>query len=77
MDKLGFVPLSDMTDEEKAAHPEAKATDGYLKKIEASAADRQKWWKELPDNEKRVVTSLPNFDREIFREITGIEVTDD
>lgn len=36
--------------------------------------DKQKWWNELDDAERKAVMSLPNFDKEIFKEITGIEV---
>ena len=63
-----------MTDEEKATHPEAKTTGGYLKEriVEDNA---RKWWAELNDNERNVIFSLPNFDAKIFKEITGIDVT--
>ena len=70
---LGYVYLSDMTDEEKAAHPEAETTGGYLK--ERTAADNaRKWWSELSADERNVILELPNFDAEIFKEITGIDV---
>ena len=32
------------------------------------------WWYNLSDYEKNVIKSLPNFDAEIFKEITGIDV---
>lgn len=31
-------------------------------------------WKKLSDAEKQAVMELPNFDAEIFEEITGIDV---
>ena len=32
------------------------------------------WWRTLNDREKAIIKAIPNFDREIFREITGIDV---
>ena len=73
---LEYVYLSDMTDEEKAAHPEAETTGGYLK--ERTTADNAwKWWAGLSAADRNVILSLPNFDAAIFREITGIDVSKD
>ena len=73
---LEYVYLSDMTDEEKAAHPEAKTTGGYLKE-RTTADNARKWWAELSADDRNVILSLPNFDAEIFKEITGIDVSKD
>ena len=62
-----------MTDEEKAAHPEHLVTGGFLKHIE-KVTGRQIWWDDLSDHKKKIVLNLPNFDKAIFKEITGIEV---
>ena len=62
-----------MTDEEKAAHPEVEVTGGYLKQIDNSKL-RSDWWNSLEEKEKAVIKSIPNFDKEIFKEITGIDV---
>lgn len=71
---LEYVYLSDMTDEEKAAHPEAETTGGYLK--ERTMADNaRKWWEGLSADDRNVILSLPNFDAAIFKEITGIDVS--
>ncbi len=32
------------------------------------------WWKNMSDENKNIIKSIPNFDAEIFKEITGIEV---
>ena len=73
---LEYVYLSDMTDEEKAAHPEAETTGSYLK--ECNTADNaRKWWAGLSADDRNVILSLPNFDAAIFREITGIDVSKD
>ena len=71
---LEYVYLSDMTDEEKAAHPEAETTGGYLK--ERTMADNaRKWWEGLSADDRNVILSLPNFDAAIFKEITWIDVS--
>ena len=63
-----------MTDSEKEENPTWERTGGYLKIIEATNKDKQKWWDNLDDEDQEEIKSLPNFDKEIFKEITGIEV---
>ena len=70
---LNYIKWSDMTDEEKNAHPEAETTGGYLKKSDNSECGI-KWWRSLSDKEKAVIIAIPNFDKEIFKQITGIDV---
>ena len=72
---LGCVWFENMTDEEKAAHPEAKITGGYLKQFDDFEC-ASNWWRTLDDSKKAVIKAIPNFDRIIFREITGIDVED-
>ena len=69
-----WVALSAMTDVEKTEHPEAMIVGGFLRKVEVSAAEVNRWWRGLPSNSKEEVLSLPNFDKAIFKEITGIDV---
>ena len=71
---LLWIDFGNMTDEEKAEHTESKTTGGYLKKTKVTNSERQTWWNELPDDDKQKVMSLPNFDADIFKEITGIDV---
>jgi hypothetical protein len=73
---LEYVYLTDMTDEEKKAHPEAETTGGYLKE-RTTADNARKWWAGLSADDRNVILSLPNFDAEIFKEITGIDVSKD
>ena len=75
-DILEWVYLSDMTDEEKAAHPEAEATGGYLKELDNSEC-AVIWWRSLNQRQKNVIMAIPNFDKAIFKEITGIDVDAD
>lgn len=70
---LTWVWDYDMTEEEKEQHPEYSVTDGFLKNIERER-ERQEWWDSLTKERKNIVMSLPNFDKNIFKEITGIDV---
>ena len=72
-DVLKYVWFEDMTDEEKTAHPEAKTTGGYLKQLDNSECGSI-WWRGLNDYEKSIIKTIPNFDKEIFKEITGVDV---
>ena len=75
-DVLEYIWLDDMTDEEKAAHPEAETTGGYLKELDNSES-AVIWWRGLSDRQKNIITAIPNFDKAIFKEITGIDVDED
>ena len=68
-----FVYASDMTDEEKANHPEHKTIGGYIKVYTVTKADKQKWWDELDENDKQTIHKLPNYDEDKFIECVGIE----
>ena len=70
---LEYVYFENMTTDEKATHPEAEVTGGYLKKLNRSEC-RKTWWDYLPDDKKNIIKSIPNFNKEIFKEITGIDV---
>ena len=72
-DVLGYVWFEDMTDKEKAAHPEAVVTGGYLKRLDQVKSPGI-WWNGLSDAKKKIIKSIPNFDKKIFKEITGIDV---
>ena len=70
---LSWICEEDMTDDEKEEHPEYTVTGGFLKHIEEETG-RQMWWDELSTDEKEVIFNIPNFDKEIFKKITGINV---
>jgi hypothetical protein len=70
---LEYIWFDSMTDEEKAAHPEAETTGGYLKE-RTTADNARKWWAGLSADDRNIIFSLPNFDAAIFKEITGIDV---
>jgi len=78
MNRIYFRPANwiwadNMTDEEKVAHPEYATTGGYLKPTDLNNWC-QKWWDSLTYEEKTVIKNIPNFDANIFFEITGINV---
>ena len=65
-----------MTDEEKNAHPECDVIGGYLKKLDYKDAFRRsflkaKKGKDWPE-ELKTLKAIPNFDYDIFEEISGI-----
>lgn len=71
-----WVSAEAMTAEEKKAHPEYITEAGYLKQIPKGErfAQNAKKWLALPADKKAVVLAIPNFDAEIFKKITGIDV---
>ena len=81
LDSLAVEPTQkvyeeNMTDNEKEAHPEYQITGFYLKELtqEEMAKKNQKNWNKLSQKEKDIVMAIPNFDKSIFKEITGIDV---
>ena len=69
-----WICSDNMTEEEKAAHPEHETTGGYLKVLDEGDC-AQVWWNGLEEYKKSVIMSLPNFDARIFKECTGIDVS--
>lgn len=71
-----YVCLKEMSEEEKRAYPNAEVTGGYLKKLDGKSLQRkrQEWYDGLSEESKKEIKNLPNFDRDIFKKITGIDV---
>lgn len=65
-----------MNEEEKEMHPEHETLGGYLKEYTYEEM-WQNTWKILTEEEKELVMQLPNFDKDIFKEITGIDIEED
>ena len=61
------------TEEEMKDSPIRQAIQGYLKKYTFEEAC-QNWWNGMSNKDKKLIKGMPNFDAEIFKEITGIEV---
>ena len=68
-----WIYSENMTEEEKRNHPEHETTGGYLKTVDFKTACKM-MWDRLDANDKQAVMNLPNFDADVFEEITGIEV---
>jgi hypothetical protein len=68
-----WVNESNMTDQEKKDHPEFFVMEGYLKANTYEYACG-KWWESLSDSDRKVITEIPEFSKEIFYEITGIQI---
>ena len=66
-----WIYSSNMTDEEKKAHPEHETTGGYLKTVGFITACKI-MWDNLDNEDKEAVRNLPNFDKDVFKKITGI-----
>ena len=73
-DVVGWIYSEDMTEEEKLAYPTHKTTGGYLKVLDESECG-QSWWNNLSEHKKNIIKAIPNFDPDIFKECTGIDVT--
>lgn len=52
----------------------ASGANFVMMKYPSNEAERQTWWNSLPEKQKEAVMQLPNFDKNIFKEITGIIV---
>lgn len=61
------------TAEEKQADEQKALIGGYLKKNTYEDACAR-WWADMSEENREIIMSLPNFDKEVFKDITGIEV---
>ena len=62
------------TDEEKAQDERKRFISGELITIPYKEACAN-WWASLSEKDKAIIKTIPNFDTNIFAEITGIDVT--
>ena len=69
---LKQVSYDSMSDTEKEANPEAKTTGTFLRIVDNP--DVQNWWRSISDEDKKAILSIPNFNKAIFKEITGVDV---
>ena len=60
-------------DEEKQFDKDKDLIGGYLNTYTYKEACKN-WWNKYTDKEKAVIMSMPNFDKDKFKQITGIEV---
>ena len=75
-DLTTWVSGEDMTDQEKKDDPEFTLRGGQLQ-----TKDYKEAWREAYDSatkeEIRLLKSLPNFDADVFEEITGVRVDEE
>ena len=72
-----WIYKADMTEEEKANHPEYKTTGGYLKVLDFKEAFKNMWIRLNKEQKNIIINELPNFDKDIFKQITGIDIAKD
>ena len=70
---VDWIWSDNMTDEEKEQHPEYEVVGGYLKILDESECG-QLWWDSLSERYKNIIKAMPNFDKEIFEDVTGIKI---
>lgn len=70
-----WIYANNMSDEEKQDNPDYETTGGYLKVFTYKEMCKN-MWESITDSEKEVITNIPNFDKGIFEEITGIKISD-
>ena len=68
-----WIEESAMTEDEKQANPSYSDIGGYLRVMEYKEAWKQSWDNADPEN-RELVRKLPNFNAEVFFEITGIDL---
>ena len=69
-----WICESEMTDAEKEENESYKTTKGYLKEYTYKEA----WanaYKKASESDIELLKALPNFDAEVFRDISGIDIT--
>ena len=73
-DVVEWISESRMSDDEKQEHPTYKTAGGYLKILDGKD-NAQNWWNNAAQYKKDAIMALPNFDAEIFRQCTGIDIS--
>jgi hypothetical protein len=68
-----WIYKEDMTQEEKDNYPEYKTLGGYLKELEYKEAFQESFSK-ASQREIEQLKKLPNFDADVFFEISGIRI---
>ena len=72
--KFNLTKWRTYTDEEKAQDERKRLIGGELITIPYKEACAN-WWASLSEKDKAIIKTIPNFDANIFAEITGIDVT--
>ena len=70
---LNLTEWVEYTDEEKKEDIDKAMIGGYLKEYTYKEACKN-WWSNLTEKNKMIILSIPNFDKEVFEDITGIKI---
>jgi len=73
MSLTSFIGHDVMTEQEMKDHPEYQTIGGYLKTNEYKVAWKI-WFESLSKKEIKIIKEIPNFDSQIFEEITGLKI---
>ena len=65
-----------MSNKEKEQHPEHECLGGYLRKMTYKEAFKYSW-DNADKEDRKLVLELPNFDNNIFKEISGIDILEE
>ena len=68
-----WVSSKDMTEKEKAENPSHETNAGFLRFLSYKEAFK-KSWDEADKTDRERIRDLPNFDAEVFFEISGIDL---
>ena len=68
-----WIEESNMNDKEKEAYPSYLTCGGYLKSYNVHTAWRNSWDKATKEDKEKCF-AIPNWNNEMFKEISGIDV---
>ena len=71
--ELKLTEWIEYTEEEMKEDKNKRLIGGYLKEYSYKEACAN-WWDELTEENKEIIKSIPNFDADKFKEITGIKI---
>ena len=69
-----WINEKDMSKDEKKNHPEHETQGGYLKDLDNTEI-MNNWWKNLDEDDRAEILTMPNFDSEKFCRCTGVDIT--
>ena len=70
---LEITKWIEYTEEEKKNDENKRLIGGYLKEYSYKEACNN-WWDSMTDENKEIIKSIPNFDKDKFEDITGIHI---
>jgi len=68
-----WVDESRMTDQQKTDNPKFFVMGGYLK-VNSYEYACKAWWDSLSSDEQDIIQQIPGFDKQVFFEVTGIQL---